>query len=134
MYTSKSSEKVWLNFKSLFTIFQGILIFILSFTANSVEMRIMDTVHKKNGRLHIYVRQDKYKGELIDYLPYSLESKNLEPIYEEMSGWDDDITEIKDMENLPKTFLNYISFIQDWVGVEIKIVSVGPDRKQTIIV
>ena len=76
----------------------------------------------------------KYKGELIDYLPYSLESKNLEPIYEEMSGWDDDITEIKDMENLPKTFLNYISFIQDWVGVEIKIVSVGPDRKQTIIV
>ena len=76
----------------------------------------------------------KYKGELIDYLPYSLESKNLEPIYKEMTGWDDDITEIKDLEDLPKTFLNYINFIQDWVGVEIKIVSVGPDRKQTIIV
>jgi len=76
----------------------------------------------------------KYKGELIDYLPYSLESKNLEPIYKEMTGWDDDITQIKDLEGLPKTFLNYINFIQDWVGVEIKIVSVGPDRKQTIIV
>jgi len=76
----------------------------------------------------------KYKGELIDYLPYSLESKNLEPIYKEMTGWDSDITEIKDLEDLPKTFLNYINFIQDWVGVEIKIVSVGPDRKQTIIV
>ncbi|MFL2592562.1 MAG: adenylosuccinate synthase [Flavobacteriaceae bacterium] len=76
----------------------------------------------------------KYKGELIDYLPYSLESKNLEPIYKEMTGWDDDITQIKDLEGLPKTFLNYIKFIQDWVGVEIKIVSVGPDRKQTIIV
>ncbi|MBH43743.1 MAG: adenylosuccinate synthase [Rickettsiales bacterium] len=75
-----------------------------------------------------------YKGELIDYLPYSLESKNLEPIYEEMHGWDDDITEIKNMEDLPKTFLNYISFIQDWVGIEIRIISVGPDRKQTIIV
>ncbi len=76
----------------------------------------------------------KYKGKLIDYLPYSLESKNLEPIYKEMTGWDSDITEIKDLEDLPKTFLNYINFIQDWVGVEIKIVSVGPDRKQTIIV
>ena len=76
----------------------------------------------------------KYKGELIDYLPYSLESKSLEPIYKEMTGWDDDITQIKDLEGLPKTFLNYINFIQDWVGVEIKIVSVGPDRKQTIIV
>ena len=51
-----------------------------------------------------------------------------------MSGWDDDITAIKNMEDLPKTFLNYISFIQDWVGVQIKIISVGPDRKQTIIV
>tara|TARA_B100000963_G_scaffold356971_1_gene378169 strand:- start:9334 stop:10605 length:1272 start_codon:yes stop_codon:yes gene_type:complete len=76
----------------------------------------------------------KYRGELIDHLPFSLESKNLEPIYEEFDGWDDDITELNDLENLPNAFINYINFIEKEVGLKIKIISVGPDRKQTIIV
>ena len=75
-----------------------------------------------------------YKGELIDHLPFSLESKNLEPIYEEFDGWEDDITETKNFEDLPNNFKNYINFIEKQVGIKIKIVSVGPDRKQTIIV
>ena len=75
-----------------------------------------------------------YKGELIDHLPFSLESKNLEPIYEEFDGWKDDITETKNFEDLPNNFKNYINFIEKHVGIKIKIVSVGPDRKQTIIV
>ena len=75
-----------------------------------------------------------YRGELIDHLPFSLESKNLEPIYEEFDGWEDDITEIKNFEDLPNNFKNYINFIEKQVGIKIKIVSVGPDRKQTIIV
>ena len=76
----------------------------------------------------------KYRGELIDHLPFSLESKNLEPIYEEFDGWDDDITDLNNPKNLPKTFINYINFIEKQVGLKIKIISVGPDRKQTIIV
>ena len=64
MYTSKSSEKVWLNFKSLFTIFQGSYEDFPPLQQTVWKVRIMDTIHKKNGRLHIYVRQDKYKGEL----------------------------------------------------------------------
>ena len=76
----------------------------------------------------------KYRGELIDYLPFSLESKNVEPIYEEFDGWYDNITDLKNPENLPNTFKNYIKFIEKQVGVKIKIISVGPDRKQTIIV
>ena len=76
----------------------------------------------------------KYRGELIDHLPFSLESKNLEPIYEEFDGWDDDITDLNVPENLPNAFINYINFIEKEVGLKIKIISVGPDRKQTIIV
>ena len=75
-----------------------------------------------------------YRGELIDHLPYSLESKNIEPIYEEFDGWDDDISDLKNLEELPKNFINYIKFIEKKIGIGIKIVSVGPDRKQTIIV
>ena len=76
----------------------------------------------------------KYRGELIDHLPFSLESKNLDPIYEEFDGWDDDITDLNNRKNLPNTFINYINFIEKQVGLKIKIISVGPDRKQTIIV
>ena len=76
----------------------------------------------------------KYKEELIDYLPFSLESKNLRPIYEEFDGWDEDITELRNFNNLPKNFKNYINYIEEQLGVKIEIVSVGPDRKQTIIV
>ena len=76
----------------------------------------------------------KYRGELIDHLPFSLESKNLEPIYEEFDGWDDNITDLNNPKNLPKTFISYINFIEKQVGLKIKIISVGPDRKQTIIV
>ena len=76
----------------------------------------------------------KYRGELIDHLPFSLESKNLEPVYEEFDGWDDDITDLNNRKNLPNTFINYINFIEKQVGLKIKIISVGPDRKQTIIV
>ena len=76
----------------------------------------------------------KFKGKLIDHLPFSLESKNLEPIFEEFDGWEDDISQTKNFEDLPNTFKNYINFIEKHVGIKIKIVSVGPDRKQTIIV
>ena len=48
----------------LFTVFQGKFLFCPSFRANSADSGFVETIHKKNGRLHIYVRQDKYKGEL----------------------------------------------------------------------
>ena len=71
---------------------------------------------------------------MICQLLFSLESKNLKPIYEEFDGWDDDITDLRNFNNLPKNFKNYINYIEEQIGVKIEIVSVGPDRKQTIIV
>ncbi|WP_127846330.1 adenylosuccinate synthase [Psychroflexus aestuariivivens] len=75
----------------------------------------------------------RYKGEEIKHLPYNIEAENLEPIYKEFSGWKEDITKLKNENDLPQTLKEYIKFIEDEVKVLIKIVSVGPDRTETII-
>lgn len=64
-------------------------------------------------------------------LPYSLES-GIEPVYVELPGWQQDMTAIKKEEDFPQAFKEYISFLERELGVPIAIVSVGPDRQQTI--
>jgi adenylosuccinate synthase len=75
----------------------------------------------------------KYKGEIITHFPYNIEPENLEPIYIGFDGWSEDITNIKDFNNLPEELKEYIEFIEKELETPIKIVSVGPDRKQTIL-
>jgi adenylosuccinate synthase len=75
----------------------------------------------------------RYNGELIDYLPYDLLSGKLEPVYTELKGWLKDITQCTRMEELPEAFLAYVRFIEEQVQVPITILSVGPDRNQTIL-
>jgi len=73
-----------------------------------------------------------YKGKEIDHLPYNIEAENVTPIYTEMNGWKDDLTKMDDVSQLPKELNDYIDFLEKELEVPIKIVSVGPDRKQTI--
>ena len=73
-----------------------------------------------------------YKGEVIHHLPYNIEEENVTPIYTEFKGWQADLTGMTTYENLPKELKEYIEFIEREVEVPINIVSVGPDRKQTI--
>ncbi|WP_309613136.1 adenylosuccinate synthase [Flavobacterium sp.] len=73
-----------------------------------------------------------YKGEVIHHLPYNIEEENVTPIYTEFKGWKQDLTGLTTFESLPKELKDYIEFIEKEVEVPIKIVSVGPDRKQTI--
>ena len=73
-----------------------------------------------------------YKGSIIKHLPFSLSDSSLEPIYEELDGWEEDIFEITNYETLPTNFKNYIDYLETKLNLKIKIVSVGPDRKQTI--
>ena len=73
-----------------------------------------------------------YKGELIHHLPYNIEEENVTPIYTEFKGWKQDLTGLTTFESLPKELKDYIEFIEREVEVPIKIVSVGPNRKQTI--
>ena len=74
----------------------------------------------------------KYKGEEITHLPYNIEPENIEPIYTEVKGWKEDLTRLTDASDLPKEFNDYVDFLEKELETPITIVSVGPDRKQTI--
>ncbi|MGB5243650.1 MAG: adenylosuccinate synthase [Lutimonas sp.] len=73
-----------------------------------------------------------YKGTEITHFPYSIEEENVKPIYKTFPGWKEDLTSIKESKDLPKTLKDYVAFIEEFVGAPVKIVSVGPDRNQTI--
>lgn len=71
-------------------------------------------------------------GNISDTLPFDLCTEDVIPIYHTLPGWKSDLTEIKEFKNLPKELLGYISFIEDEVKIPITIISVGPNRLQTI--
>ena len=73
-----------------------------------------------------------YKGELIENLPYDLSDKTLEPIYQEFSGWSEDLRNLESIDELPENLNKYIQFLENELNIPIVIVSVGPDRKETL--
>lgn len=73
-----------------------------------------------------------YKGKEISHLPFNIEPENVTPIYTEIKGWDEDLTKMSSENQLPETLNAYIDFLEKELEVPIKIVSVGPDRTQTI--
>ncbi len=68
----------------------------------------------------------------IDKFPFEL-PQNLQPVYKEFPGWDINLTAIKREEEFPDQLSNYISYLESELNVPITIVSVGPDREQTIV-
>ena len=76
----------------------------------------------------------EYKGEKIRYMPYDINDNSLKPIYDEFEGWENDITKINDFDKLPMNLKKYISYLEKELNIPITIISVGPDRLQTIIV
>ena len=73
-----------------------------------------------------------YKGKEIKHLPYNIEAENVSPIYTNFKGWQEDLTAMDSVDTLPKALMEYIEFLENELQIPIKIVSVGPDRKQTI--
>jgi adenylosuccinate synthase len=69
-------------------------------------------------------------GKRIDFLPFE-DNENLVPIYKEINGWEMNLMDLKKIEDAPKEVHDYISYLEDELKVPIKILSVGPDRKQT---
>lgn len=67
-----------------------------------------------------------------DYLPYDISSYDIQPLYEELNGWEEDLTQLNEVTQFPKNFLDYIDYLEKALETPIKIVSVGPDRAQTI--
>jgi adenylosuccinate synthase len=74
----------------------------------------------------------KYKGEVISHFPYNIDPENVEPIYTEVAGWKEDLTKMSEGSQMPKELNDYIEFLEKELEIPITIVSVGPDRKQTI--
>ena len=74
----------------------------------------------------------RVNGEVTKDFPFSVEV-NVEPVYTEMEGWKTDMTGITSEAEFPAAFKNYIAYIERELGVPVTIVSVGPDRAQTIV-
>jgi len=74
-----------------------------------------------------------YQGEKIDYLPYDYSPELLSPVYTDLKGWNQDLTGLNSPDQMPEALNDYIAFIEREVGIPITIVSVGPDRTQTLI-
>ena len=72
-------------------------------------------------------------GEKFDYFPYDINSLDVIPVYKKMKGWNSDLTSLTKLEDAPKEFLDYISYLEQELQTPITIVSLGPDRAQTII-
>ena len=71
-------------------------------------------------------------GQFVDYFPYNI-NEGIEPIYVEMPGWKQDLSKCSSEEELPQAFKDYIAFLEKQLETPIAIISVGPDREQTII-
>jgi adenylosuccinate synthase len=73
-----------------------------------------------------------YNGELIDYLPFDANEKTITPVYEELESWSEDLTALSDINQAPKALHDYINYLERVLETPITIVSVGPDRNQTL--
>ena len=74
----------------------------------------------------------KVDGEETTQVPFDTYAE-IEPVYTEFKGWNTDLTGCRKEEELPGEFKDYISFMENYLGVPIKIISLGPDREATIM-
>ncbi|MEY3941276.1 MAG: hypothetical protein RIR07_162 [Bacteroidota bacterium] len=74
----------------------------------------------------------RYRGEEIAHLPYRLDANLLEPVYQSLPGWHEDLTGVRKSSDLPASLESYVRFIEEFTGVPVVLVSVGPDREQTL--
>jgi adenylosuccinate synthase len=100
---------------------------------NGVTQLVMTKADVLSGFDKIYAcTHYNYNGETIDYMPYDICSIQPEPVYEELEGWNEDLTGIRSPEEVPTRLKNYIAYLEKHLEVPIKYLSVGPDRVQTL--
>ena len=68
-----------------------------------------------------------------EHLPFDIADEQISPIYEELPGWEEDLTQMTKEAEFPQNFIHYINYLEQALETPIKIVSVGPDRAQTIV-
>lgn len=75
----------------------------------------------------------RINDKLTEEMPYDLDAVDIEPVYEELPGWQTPMTAFRSETEFPEEFRNYIKFLETKLEVPIAIVSIGPDRTQTIV-
>jgi len=101
---------------------------------NGVTELVMTKADVLSGFDKIYAcTHYDYNGEKIDYMPYDICSVPAKPILEEIPGWNEDLTGIKTVEEIPERLSAYVKYIEQHVGVPVRYLSVGPDRVQTLV-
>ncbi|MCQ2148119.1 MAG: adenylosuccinate synthetase, partial [Bacteroidales bacterium] len=73
----------------------------------------------------------KVNGVETKQVPFDINCE-IEPVYTEFKGWKTDLSGIRKEEDLPKDFTDYVKFMEEYIGVPVKIISLGPDREATI--
>ena len=89
---------------------------------------VLDTFDEINVCTHYKLKN----GTLTDALPFDLCNEDITPIHKTLKGWNVDITDITDYRSLPSELIEYIVFLEEELKVSINIISVGPNRVQTI--
>jgi len=76
----------------------------------------------------------KYRinGEELDYLPYDIDNVVIEPVWEDIPGWNQDLTGLSSYADAPEALKAYVQYLERHLEVPVTTVSVGPDRKQTL--
>ena len=99
--------------------------------ATSIALTKLDVL---SGLLEIPVcARYRLHGEEIDHFAFTSDLYECEPVYEVLPGWDEDITDVRQFEDLPQAAQDYVLYVEKALGVKIQYVSVGPDREQLII-
>ena len=85
--------------------------------------------------LNVAVAYEDSNGRTVKTMPGNLEDlETCKPVYETLPGWKDDLTGVRQWSDLPAEARNYVKFLSKQVGVPVEIVSVGPERTQTIMI
>ncbi|MFM7386600.1 MAG: adenylosuccinate synthetase, partial [Bacteroidota bacterium] len=71
-------------------------------------------------------------GQRITAFPYNVHSLEVTPIYTSLKGWSQDLTKLRSYENAPNALKDYVEYLERQLEVPIRLVSVGPDRSQTL--
>ena len=71
-------------------------------------------------------------GEKLDYFPYDITDSEITPVYEDIKGWNSDLTKLSTYADAPSELKEYVLYLENKLGIPISVVSVGPDRKQTL--
>jgi len=104
-----------------------------SIMLNGVNSLIMMKADVLNPFPIIKICTDYSLGnQILKNFPFDLEDKNLQPVYRDMPGWNDSLDKCKTVGDIPGAFGDYVKFIENAAGLPVDIISIGPDRVQTL--